>query len=76
MRLGRKAHAFIVSIGISIMYIFAFKLVPGAGLIELASYTLGGALGIVGSIYFHEWYVKYHNINDNRGVSPVEPKDS
>jgi len=43
-------------------------LVPDAGALESFSFVLGGALGIVSSIVVHDMYVKYHGINDTRGI--------
>ena len=57
-----------LSVGIGTMQLFAFKLVPDAGALESFSFVLGGALGIVSSIVVHDMYVKYHGINDTRGI--------
>lgn len=68
VRLGHKKMAFFLSLGVGTMQIFSFKLVPDANMIELIAFVLGGAIGIVSSITVHDWYIKYHDINDTRGV--------
>lgn len=69
VRLGHKWMSFALSTCIGFSQIFAFKLVPDANTIELFVWVIGGALGIVSSITVHDWYIKYHNINDTRGVT-------
>ena len=69
VRLGQKKMSFLLSLCIGTSQIFSFKLVPNAGSIELVSFVLGGAFGIVSSITLHNIYIKYRGINDTRGIS-------
>lgn len=52
------AVSFATSLGIGICNVLQFKLAPNASLIESAFFVLGGACGIVSSIYLHTYIVK------------------
>jgi intracellular septation protein A len=49
--------AFVTSMLISWSSYYLYKLVPNMKLIEFISYTLGGAIGIVSSMYVYEHFV-------------------
>ena len=69
VRIGHKFPAFLLSLGVGVMQIFSFKLVPNANTIELVAFVLGGAIGIVSSIELHTFYCNKRGINDTRGLS-------
>ncbi len=54
VRDGRYAVAFINSLFIGAANLVLFKLAPNASATEIASYLIGGPLGIVSSMLFHK----------------------
>jgi len=51
-------QSFITSLGIGLCQVLALKLTPNADLIGTILFILGGALGIVVSIYTHTYFKK------------------
>jgi hypothetical protein len=61
-QLVRDKHivlSFITSLGIGTCQLFLFKLAPDAGIYESIAFILGGACGIVSSIFLHTFLLKY-----------------
>lgn len=51
---GHYLAAFLTSFAIGGSYIFLYKLMPSAGMVETVCYLAGGALGIVSSMWIHK----------------------
>jgi hypothetical protein len=75
VRLRHNVVAFFVSLAIGSMSIFYFRLVPDASTFELVLFVLGGAFGIVASIYVHELYIRFLGISDVQGVKEMKRAD-
>lgn len=50
--------AFVTSLGIGICQVMQYKLAPDATFIESGFFILGGAFGIVSSIYIHNFLIR------------------
>lgn len=50
--------SFFTSIMIGSLQLFLYKATPSAGVSESACYVIGGALGMVSSIYVHNIWLK------------------
>ena len=53
--------AFVTSLMVGTCQLVLFKLAPSASLSESIMFVLGGAFGIVSSIYLHNFWLWFHN---------------
>ncbi len=53
-----KAWAFFTSLSIGSAQLISFKLAPNANTVESIMFVLGGACGIVSSIYLHNFWLR------------------
>lgn len=54
---GHYVAAFITSFAIALSQLVLYKLVPDAGIAEVAAYLAGGPFGIVASMKFHQRFI-------------------